>query len=118
MDQKEFRERTIRFALRCLEVAEALPWTSPRGRTIANQLARASTSVAANYRAACRAKSRADFVSKLGTVEEEADETAFWLELMVRTALLPASRLAPLLDEANQLTALIVASIRTAKRNR
>mgnify|MGYP001268985621 CR=1 FL=1 len=105
------------FALRVLEVVEALPAT-PKGRNMANQLCRSGTSVAANYRAACRAKSRADFISKLGTVEEEADETIFWLELICRAKILPAQRLESLIQEANEILSIVVASIRTAKRNR
>ena len=105
------------FALRVLEVVEALPAT-PKGRNMADQLCRSGTSVAANYRAACRAKSRADFISKLGTVEEEADETIFWLELICRSKILPAQRLDSLIQEANEILSMVVASIRTAKRNR
>lgn len=105
------------FALRVLEVVEALP-ASPKGRNMANQLCRSGTSVAANYRAACRAKSRADFISKLGTVEEEADETMFWLELICRSKILPPQRLESLIQEANEILSIVVASICTAKRNR
>ncbi len=117
MQSEEMRERTMEFALRVLEVVDSLP-NSQKGRNIANQLCRAGTSVAANYRAACRAKSRADFISKLGTVEEENDEVLFWLELVVRSGTLPESRLTPLMEEANEILSMVVASIRTAKRNR
>lgn len=105
------------FALRVLEVVDALP-ASPKGRNMADQLCRSGTSVAANYRAACRAKSRADFINKLGTVEEEADEVIFWLELIARSRLLPQARLESLLQEANEILSIVVASIRTAKRNK
>ena len=117
MDPIDLRERTMCFALRVVEVVDALPKTI-RGRNAADQLCRSGTSVAANYRAAKRAKSSADFISKMGTVEEEADEVLFWLELIVRSGKLPASRLQPLMDEANQILSIIVSSINTAKRNR
>ena len=105
------------FALRVLGVVDSLPSTI-KGRSIAGQLCRSGTSVAANYRAACRAKSRADFISKLGTVEEEADETIFWMELLIRSKILPAKRLDPLIAEANEILAMVVASVRTAKKHR
>lgn len=117
MRSAEFKERTMVFALRVMEVVDALP-RCPKGRNIADQLCRSGTSVAANYRAACRAKSRADFISKLGTVEKEADECVFWLELIVRSKILPEGRLLSLIAEANEILALVVASINTAKRNR
>ena len=117
MQPQEFKERTLGFALRVLEVVDALP-SSAKERNMAGQLCRSGTSVAANYRAACRAKSRADFIHKLGIVEEEADESIFWLELIVRAKILPEARLAPLIAEANEILALIVSSINTAKRNR
>ncbi len=118
MQPAEFKKRTMTFALRILEVVDALPST-PKGRNIAGQLfCRSGTSVAANYRNACRAKSRADFISKHGTVEEEADESIFWFELITRAKILPESRLALLTAEANEILSLTVASINTAKRNR
>ncbi len=112
-----FQQRTVDFALRAMEASEAMP-ASPKGRNIADQLCRSATSVAANYRAACRAKSRADFISKMGTVEEEADEALFWLELIVRAGILPESRLSSLMAEGDAILAMVVASIKTAKRNR
>ncbi|MFW6132459.1 MAG: four helix bundle protein [Planctomycetota bacterium] len=108
------RQRTRQFALRVLHVSEALP----RKRTadvMGRQLLRAGTGVGANYRAACRAKSRADFVAKMGIVEEEADETAYWMELIAEAKLLPPKRLEPLITEANEIVAIIVASINTAR---
>jgi four helix bundle protein len=86
------------------------------GRTIGGQLIRSGTSVAANYRAACRARSHAEFIAKLGTVEEEADETLFWLELAVDSKLVSVDRVRTLLKEADELTAIFVASLKTAKR--
>jgi four helix bundle protein len=87
------------------------------GRAIANQLVRSGTSVAANYRAACRARSRSEFVAKLGVVLEEADETQLWLELIIDGKLLSARRVQPLLDEANELVAIFVASRKSAAGN-
>src|SRR5262245_14294028 len=106
MDADELKNRTKRFALRILKLAAALP-RSIEGRVIRGQLVRAGTSVGANYRAACRGRSRAEFVAKIGTVEEEADESAFWLELIIEGVLLEASRVQPLLDEANELTRIM-----------
>jgi four helix bundle protein len=113
----ELQLRTKRFALRCLKVAESLP-RSITGKTIAGQLARAATSVAANYRAACRARSKGEFVAKMGIVEEEADETAFWLDLTIEAEALPASKLTKLITEADELVRIIAASYITAARNR
>jgi len=83
---------------------------------IANQLARCGGSVAANYRAAGRARSRAEFKAKFGIVEEEADETCFWLEVVIENRLLPAKRVEPLLKEANEILSIVVRSITTTKR--
>ena len=118
MSHENLKERTMAFALRVLEVVDAMP-DGPKGWAVARQLVRSGTSVAANYRAANRAKSPADFIHKMGTVEEECDETLFWLELVGKSGLLPEARLASLIAEANELLAITVASIRTAKqRNR
>lgn len=117
MDEKELQRRTKQFALRVIGLVEALP----RRRTaqvIGNQLLRSATSVAANYRAACRARSQADFVHKLGIVEEEADESLFWLEMGVETNLMPKARVQDLIQEADELTAIFVASRKTAKKKR
>jgi four helix bundle protein len=96
-----------------MKVVEALPH-STRGRVVADQLMRSGTSVGANYRAVCRARSRKEFISKLGVVIEEGDESAFWLELTIESGLLSAKRLAPLLQEANELVAIMTASRKTA----
>ena len=117
MTQDELKSRTKAFALRCLKVADALPRTVS-GKTVANQLARSGTSVAANYRASCRARSHAEFIAKLGVVEEEADETAFWLELSVDAGLLKPRRLNDLHREAEELVKIVAASRITASRNR
>jgi four helix bundle protein len=111
------KERTKQFALRILKLADALPKTRS-GNAIANQIVRSGTSVAANYRALCRAKSRADFINKTSIAEEEADESCFWLELLSDAGLLKKARVQQLLDEANEITALLVASRKTAARAR
>jgi four helix bundle protein len=113
MNEPQMKNRTKQFALRVLKMADALP-TNRSGNVIANQIVRCSTSVAANYRALCRAKSRADFVNKTSIVEEEADESGFWLELIVDAGLMTAARVKPLLDEASEITAMLVASRKTA----
>ncbi len=105
------------FSLRILEVVDSLPNTT-KGRNVADQLCRSGTSVGANYRAAARAKSTADFIHKMGTVEEEADEVLFWLEVTIRSGMLPEARLQPLMQEADEILAIVVSSIVTAKRNR
>lgn len=116
MNPNELRERTVQFAVRVLKLADALPNTAS-GRTIANQVARSGCSVAANYRAALRGKSRTDFINKITIVLEEADETGLWLEITERAALLPPRRLAALAREAEELTKIFNAT-RTTARNR
>ena len=117
MDADELKNRTKQFALRVLKLAAALPSTI-EGKAIKGQLVRAGTSVGANYRAACRGRSRAEFVAKLGIVEEEADESAFWLELIIEGAFLKENRVRPLLDEANEITKIMATSrISTRKRS-
>jgi four helix bundle protein len=110
------QKRTTNFALRILKVYRALP-NCAEARIIGQQLLRSGTSVAANYRAACRARSRAEFLYKLGVVEEEADESAFWLEFLADSGLVRRERLTELTSEARQITAIFVASRRTVKRN-
>ncbi len=113
MDEAELKRRTKAFALRCMKLADSLPKTIS-GRTGANQLVRCGTSVGANYRAACRGRSRPEFVAKLGIVEEEADECGFW-ELIVDGDMKPAKLVDPLYDEADQLTRIMAASIKSAR---
>jgi four helix bundle protein len=113
MNESELIGRTKHFALRIMKLVGALPKTI-QGRAIGNQIMRSGTSVAANYRAACRARSKAEFIAKLGTVEEEADETAFWLELIVEGGLLKANQVDPLAREATELVAITAASKKTA----
>lgn len=113
----DLKARTKKFALRVMKLVDALPRTI-QGRARANQIIRSATSVAANYRAACRARSRAEFIAKIGVVEEEADETAFWLELIIDSALLTEARIRPLLSEAGELVAIMAASRKSALGNR
>ena len=112
----ELKSRTKQFALRILKLVTALPNTIA-GRAIANQLVRCGTSVAANYRATCRARSKAEFVAKIGVVLEEADETLLWLELIREAKLLSAKRVEPLLIEANELVSIMVTSRKSAAAN-
>jgi four helix bundle protein len=110
------RKRTKAFALKVIELVSRLPKT-PAARVVGSQLLRSGTSVGANYRAACRARSKAEFIAKMGIVEEEADESMYWLELITESGLLPVSETQALLDEAGQIVAMVVASINTAKRS-
>lgn len=116
MDERQLKDRTLQFGLRIMRLVDALPKTSV-GRAIGNQLVRSGTSVGANYRAACRGRSKAEFIAKLGIVVEEADECSYWLELIIKGALLPAKRVQPLYQEAEELTAIFVASVRSAQSN-
>ncbi|PYJ42117.1 MAG: four helix bundle protein [Verrucomicrobia bacterium] len=111
------KARTKDFAIRVFHLVEALP-KSLQGRAVANQIIRSGTSVAANYRAAGRARSRAEFIAKIGMVEEEADETLFWLELIVETHLLRVTKLKPLLREADEIVSIMAASRKSAIANR
>jgi four helix bundle protein len=117
MTTDELKERTKQFALRVMTLVDVLPNTV-KGRVIANQIMRSATSVGANYRGACRARSRAEFISKIGVVEEEADESAFWLELIVGSKIRETRKIAPLLDEANELVAIMAASRKSPIANR
>ncbi|HXE89501.1 MAG TPA: four helix bundle protein [Terriglobales bacterium] len=115
MNQAEaLKQRTTQFALRILRLCRALPRTD-EGRVVSRQLLRSATSVAANYRAVCRARSRAEFTSRLGVVVEEMDETAFWMDFLIQGEFLPAERLDGLRKEADELLAIFAASQRTAK---
>ena len=117
MNAQDLKDRTKQFALRVMRLVDALPET-PKGRAIAAQLVRSGTSVAANYRAACRGRSHAEFISKIGVAQEEADETVLWLELIIEDKILPEQKIAPLLKEANELTAIMAASYISASRNK
>lgn len=115
MDKKDLQDRLKHFAIMIVKFAESLPET-PGMRTVRNQIVRSAPSAAANYRAACRAKSTADYISKMGTVEEELDETQFWLEFTVGLSDEYRSIIAPLWKEGNELTAIIVSSIVAKKK--
>lgn len=112
----DLKDRTQTFALRVIRMTRALPQT-PESRVIGKQVLRSATSVGANYRSCQRARSKADFISKLAVAEEEADETCYWLELISAAGLLPHSRVEPLLNEAREIAAILTAAGRTAKRN-
>lgn len=117
MDRDELKRRTKKFALDVIRLVEGLP-PSYMGQILGRQLLRSGTSVGANYRAACRAKSVADFIAKMGIVEEEADECMYWLELLSEAKLVQAEKLQPLMVEANELVAITVSSIKTARANK
>jgi four helix bundle protein len=116
MKPKDLQDRTKSFALRIIKLAQFLE-KHPVGKFIGRQIFRSGTSVAANYRAACRARSAKDFISKLGIVIEEADETAFWLEILIDSGIVKGSQVVDLLNEANELTAIMVASKNSAIKN-
>ncbi len=116
MDERTFKERTKKFALAVVKLVEALPKTRTAD-VLGRQLSRAGTSVGANYRAACRGRSASDVIAKLGIVEEEADESIYWPELLLEAGSAPQERLDGLMKEANELVAMTVASIKTL-RNR
>ncbi len=113
----DLRLRTKAFAVRIFKLVDALPKTM-QDRAAANQIIRSGSSVAANYRAACHARSRAEFISKIGFVEEEAGETLFWLELIIDTSLLKQARIGPLMRGADEIVAIMAASRKSAIANR
>ena len=110
----ELKQRTKGFAIRIVKLFRSLPH-SPDGQTLGKQVLRSGTSIAANYRAVCRARSKAEFVAKMGLVLEETDETVFWLELLIETGVIPEERTRDLLKEGNELLAVFGASLRTSK---
>src|SRR5437660_2217939 len=116
MNKTELLARTKAFSLRILKLVDHLPRTTS-GRAIGNQLVRSGTSIGANYRAACRSRSRAEFAAKLGVVAEEADETVYWLQLIRDGDLLSTQQVAALLKEADELTAIFTAGRRTSSKN-
>jgi four helix bundle protein len=116
MTEQEMLSRTKKFSLRVVKLVAALP-NNNAGRGIGFQLLKAGTSVGANHRSACRGRSKAEFIAKLGIVEEEADESEFWLELIMESGLMTAKKVKPLHQEASEITAIIAASRKTAKSN-
>lgn len=116
MGNENLKLRTKQFALRVITLVESLPHDLTSG-ILGRQLLRSGTSVGANYRAACRSKSTADFISKMGTVEEEADESGYWMELLVDSGKIKSAQISKLAQEADELTAIAVSSINTARKN-
>jgi four helix bundle protein len=114
VNEQEFKARTKQLALRVVRLVQQLPQTRIAD-VIGKQLLRSATSVGANYRAACRAKSTADLIAKLGIVEEEADETLYWLELLIESGLMTAEKLKSLMQEATEILAMTLASIKTLR---
>jgi len=117
LDPEELKQRTRAFAVRVVKMTEALP-KRRAGDIIARQVICSATAVGANYRAACRARSHREFTAKIGVVEEEADETLYWLEILVETGLMEEARLKDLSQEAKELTAIFTSASHTARQNR
>jgi four helix bundle protein len=117
MNTEAFKKRTKAYALRVIKLVDSLPNTRA-GRVVGDQLLRAGTSVGANYRAAARGRSRADFIAKMGIVEEECDESLYWMELLIEDGLVDEERLDDLMAECEEILAMTVSSIRTARANR
>jgi four helix bundle protein len=117
MPTNDLRQRTKSFALEVIKVIDKLP----QGRTmdiVGRQLLRGATSVGANYRAACMARSRADFIAKMGIVQEEADESVYWIEILVESGIVQKDELGPLEREGIEILAMAISSIKTARKNR
>ena len=114
MTEQEFKDRTKQIALRVIRLVESLPNTNS-AQIIGKQLLRSATSVGANYRAACRGKSTADILHKLSIVEEEADESLYWLELLIESNVVSETKLSALMKDTNEIVAMIVASIKTLR---
>lgn len=114
---RDFGERTFQFGIRCVRLVESLP-RSMTAQTVGRQRLRAGTSVGANYRAAVRGRSRADFLSRIGIVEEECDEALYWIDVLVELGVTSGKRVEQLRDEANEIIAITVSSIKTARKGR
>jgi four helix bundle protein len=115
MNRDDMKEKTMIFALKIIRLSEAIP-DNGAGRIIKSQILRCGTSVGANYRAACRARSTAEFVAKMGIVEEESDETMYWMEVLVKSGLLRLQDTKDLMRDADEILAITVASIKTARK--
>jgi four helix bundle protein len=113
--EQQFKDRTKAVGLRIIRLVEALP-AARASRVLGDQLLRSGTAIGANYRAACRAVSIADIISKLGDVEEETDESMYWIEMLAKSGIVSEQRLAPLHKELGEILAMVVASIRTLRR--
>ncbi len=114
MNENELKKRTKQFGLRVIRLVEALP-SNQTARTIGNQLLRSGMSVGANYRAACRGRSKADFIAKAGISLEEADESMYWMEMLQEAGIVSTEKLKDLMKEADELIAIFTASIKTAR---
>ncbi len=117
VQQEQLRNRTKAFAVRIVRLYRSLPYKAD-AQVLGKQLLRCGTAVAANYRAACRSRSRAEWLAKIGVVLEEADESVFWLEMLSDCEIVPLEKLKSLIGEAHELSAIFTASRRTAKLNR
>jgi four helix bundle protein len=118
MTPEQFKARTKQFGLRVIRLVDALPTRRRSARVIGDQLLRSATSVGANYRAACRARSQAEFCAKLGIVEEEADESVYWLEMLGDAEIVRPGLLEALIREGNEILAMVVASVTTSRGKR
>ncbi|MGA2445993.1 MAG: four helix bundle protein [Opitutaceae bacterium] len=114
MNREDFKKRTKEYALRVIRLVESLP-EERVSRILGDQLLRAGTSVGANYRSSIRAKSRADFISKMNVVEEECDESLYWMELLIAAGKVAPGRLDALMQEGDEIVSIVVASIKTAR---
>jgi four helix bundle protein len=114
MDAEELKKRTKQFGLRVIKLIDSLP-SSKSANVIGNQLLRSGTSVGANYRAACRARSKPDFISKASISIEEADESLYWMEMLVEAEITPKEKLTALMKEADEIVAILTASVKTAR---
>ena len=116
MDAEELKRRTKQFGLRIIQLVEDLPSTKSAS-VVGNQLLRSGTSVGANYRSACRGRSKLDFISKIGITIEEADESLYWMELLIESGQMAKETLTPLMKEADELISILTASAKTARIN-
>ena len=116
MSDRAFQKRTFDFGIRCVRLVEALP-KAMSAQTIGKQLIRAATSVGANYRAAVRGRSRGDFLSRMGIVEEECDESLYWVDVLIELGFVSEKRVEELRKEADEIIAITVSSIKTARKN-
>jgi four helix bundle protein len=117
MDSTQFKGRTKAYGLRVIRLVESLP-SGQTSAVIGRQLIRCGTSVGANYRAASRARSKPDFIAKMGIIEEECDESLYWMEMLAEAGLVDLARMAELMGEGAEILSMVVASIRTARANR
>jgi len=117
MNRDDFKNRTKKFSIRVIKLTQSFA-SKRENDIIARQIIRSATSVAANYRAACRARSKQEFIAKLGIVEEEADETMFWLELIIDLGIIKKELLNDIYNEANEILSIVISSKKTARNNK